>query len=64
MRLPAQKCALRLPDQANVSLCRMEESGITLMYRMPIWLYDDNDWCVWGTGEHASVLIWRYTGDD
>ena len=43
MRLPAQKCALRLPDQANVSLCRMEESGITLMYRMPIRLYDDND---------------------
>ena len=25
------------------ALCRMEERGSTLMYRMPIWLYDDDD---------------------
>lgn len=25
------------------ALCRLEERGSTMLYRMPIWLYDDDD---------------------
>lgn len=25
------------------ALCRMEERGSTMLYRMPIWLYDDDE---------------------
>ena len=52
-KLLSSLCAEASCDQAGpgmtrskpgaAALCRMEERGSTLMYRMPIWLYDDDD---------------------